>query len=156
MGKLSSAMLFTVKKIIAYGVFPFAGVLLWANDSSLIMQSLGWRFLIWTKRVDSTGGCRQRRFCRRVKINMRPRIRSSGRLPGSGESRMPQPAKAFLMFGRARPGPRHAYGTRGRFLCPEAEDWMWQEKAEDGVHKMAFRKDGWSPFQQRKSLCSHP
>jgi hypothetical protein len=29
---LSFAMLFTVKKIIAYGVFPFAGVLLWAND----------------------------------------------------------------------------------------------------------------------------
>ena len=143
---LSFAMLFTVKKIIAYGVFPFAGVLLWANDSLLDNAVIG----VEIPHFDEEG-----------RLNWR--LQAKEVLPaGENQYEAKDPIlRTIAGFGRitdattsegvfnVRQGKARGQDTlmvRGDGFFAQGEDWMWQEKAEDGVHKMAFRKDGLVSF----------
>ena len=139
-------MLFTVKKIIAYAVFASAGFFLWGNDSL---------------RDNAVIGVEIPHFDEEGRLNWR--LQAKEVLPaGENQYEAKDPIlRTIAGFGRimdatttegvfnVQQGMARGQDTlrvRGDGFFAQGEDWMWQEKAEDGVHKMAFRKDGLVSF----------
>ena len=149
-------MLFTVKKIIAYGVFSFAGVLLWANDSLLDNAVIG----VEIPHFDEEG-----------RLNWR--LQAKEVLPaGENQYEAKDPIlRTIAGFGRitdattsegvfnVRQGKARGQDTlmvQGDGSLPRAKIGCGRKKRRTEFIKWLFVRMAWSPFQQRKSLCSHP
>ena len=139
-------MLFTVEKIIVYAFFVFAGFFLLGND---------------TLRDNAVIGVEIPHFDGEGRLNWR--LKAKEVLPaGENEYEAKDPIlRTVAGFGgitdatttegvfNVQQGMASGHDTlrvQGDGFFAQGEDWMWQEKAEDGVHKMAFRKDGLVSF----------
>ena len=144
-------MVSDVQKIIFSGFCLLSAFSLWANDPLLDNSVLS----VEIPRFDEEGRLSWRLQAKEVLPAGQNQYQAKDpvlrTIAGFGRITDARTSEGVFDVKEGKASGKDTLRVRGEGFLAQGEDWFWQEKAEEGFHKMAFRKEGSVSFSEVES-----